>query len=268
MAPQAKDDSVSFLQGEDAFLTYQSTGVAIDPNRHEGTKLAFSLEQTDGVFGLILLCFVFFAHSYNGGIEFMKENFSLIFSANKGKRLQRETTFKENFVTAFLVLQTFILGAICLYNFFVESKLPTISTLSPFVSILSFVTAIGIFMLLKMYFYKLLGYIFDMKDVADIWIQTNIVIAQILGILYFIPTLLLVYADIWHPQIVIFMLILFLIAQIILFYRIIVFFIREKFSFLFLIAYLCTAEILPYIFLAAGLAQLYQKDIFSIISWH
>lgn len=266
--PSLGNEDIVDLHVSDSTQVQAAYHAGTDKNRHEGTPLSFSLEHADGIFGLLLLCFLFFSHIYNGGLVFMKENVSVLFSPRKSRRIQKESTIKEDFFTAFLVLQTLILVSICLYDVFVEYKLPTVGTLSPFFYIISFTLMIGIFMLIKIYFYKFLGYIFDMKSVADAWIQTQIIVVQILGIIYFIPTLLLVYSDLWHPQIIGFMLIIFLIAQIILFYRIIVFFLHEKFNFLFLIAYLCTAEILPYIFLAAGLTYFYQTDLFSMFLWH
>src|SRR5690606_2489510 len=107
--------------------------------------------------------------------------------------------------------------------------------------------------------------IFDEQKRMGVWRRTYIIGIEILGMLYFIPTLLLIYSNYYHLQIIIFMLILFLIVQLILFYQIIVFFIREKFNFLYLIAYLCTFEILPYIFLMIGLVYLYRIDVFNTL---
>lgn len=98
-----------------------------------------------------------------------------------------------------------------------------------------------------------------------VFLYSQTIIIEILGILFFIPTLFLLYADYLHTEIAIFMLILFIVSQLILFYRMIVYFIREKFSFLFMIAYLCTIEIVPYIFLAAGLILLYKTDELTVL---
>lgn len=252
-------DSISLLQ-----IPYR--GVAeIDTDRHVGTPLPISLEQTDGVFALLLLCFLFFSHIYNGGLAFLKENISVLFSQSKTERLPHETTVKENLFTAFLVFQSLILGAICLYSFFLEKKLPATNTLSSFVNIMYIAGIMGVFLFFKFILYKILGYILDAKTETDRWIRANVLIIQILGILYFIPTLLLVYSNVWHIQIAIFIFILFLLAQITLFYRVSTFFVREKFNFLFLIAYLCSIEIIPYVFLAVGLFLFYQNDVFSML---
>lgn len=234
-------------------------------SRHEGRQHPFRIEDSDSVFGLLLLCFVFFAHIYNGGFSFFKENVSFLFSSDKSKRMHRQTTVKEIAYTYFLIFQTVVLVSICSYDTFILFDTLSEGNGSPLISIVTFILFISIFLGIKDFLYLLFGYIFDMDKAMKGWRRTYITGIEILGILYFIPTLFLVYADYYHPQIVVFMLILFLIVQLVLFYQIIIFFIREKFNYLYLIAYLCTFEILPYIFLIIGLEYLYRIDVFNIL---
>ncbi|MBK5722377.1 DUF4271 domain-containing protein [Dysgonomonas sp. Marseille-P4677] len=233
--------------------------------RHEGVRHPFAIEQSDSIFGLLLLCFVLFAHLYHGGFAHLKENISILFSSDKNKRIYGQTTAKEIIYSYFLIFQTVVLSSVCIYNIFIQLDTFSEGNGNPLVSIFSFILFICLFLGIKDFIYILFGYIFDMDREMKGWRRTYITAIEILGMLYFIPTLFLVYADYFHLQIVIFMLILFLIVQLILFYQIIVFFIREKFNFLYLIAYLCTFEILPYIFLIIGLAYLYKIDVFNIL---
>lgn len=230
--------------------------------RHDGRPLPFVLEQTDGIFALLLICFLVFSHI--GGLGFLRNNMSHLFSYEKSLRIQREANIKEVLFSYFLILQTVILVSICLYDIFLEYQ-PSPDIGSPLISILSFVVVIGVFLILKSVLYQFIGYVFDLKGIARLWVRSYFVIIQILGIFYFIPTLLLVYGGYWHTQIFIFMAILFIIAQIVLFCRIIIFFIREKFNFLFLIVYLCSVEIIPYLFLGGTLFFIYKKDILNIL---
>ncbi|MDU1889118.1 MAG: DUF4271 domain-containing protein [Dysgonomonas sp.] len=224
-----------------------------------------SVEQTDGVFALLLICFLFFAHIYNGGISLLKENFSLLFSSEKRHRLYQQVTVKETLFGYFLLVQAIVLASICVYDVFVGYEPTAEGAKSPLITILSFIITISLFLLLKDLLYKFIGYIFDIQKSMNIWRRTYFATIEVLGILYFIPTLLLVYSDFYHFQVILFVLILFLLVQIILFYQIIIFFIREKFNFLFLIAYLCSFEILPYIFLSVGLIYLYRIDVLNTL---
>ncbi|WP_255498604.1 DUF4271 domain-containing protein [Dysgonomonas sp. ZJ709] len=244
---------------------YTSKGDSTNNKGHEGSLLPFALEQTDGVFGLLLLCFLFFAHLYNGGFNFLKENIRLIFSSEKSYRVHRQTTVKEIFYSYFLIFQAIVLVSICLYDVFMEYSPLGRESQTPFITIASFIVLISLFLQLKIHLYKFMGYVFDAKSLALSWIRTYIVVFELLGILFFLPTLVLIYSEYWHFFVIGFMLILFLISQIILFYRIIIYFISEKFNFLYLIAYLCTIEILPYVFLALGLVYLYRFDVLNVL---
>ena len=251
--------------GTTEYALYAEKAVRKEKAGHEGMHIPFHMEQADGVFGLLLVCILFFAHVYNGGIAFLKENVSLLFSFDRGPKIHRQTTAREYLYSYFLIFQTVVLVSICIYNIFIEFDSRSEAVQRPFISILSYIVLIGLFLGVKDVIYLTLGYVFDEQKRMGVWRRTYIIGIEILGMLYFIPTLLLIYANYYHLQIIVFMLILFLIVQLILFYQIIIFFIREKFNFLYLIAYLCTFEILPYIFLMIGLVYLYRIDVFNTL---
>lgn len=227
--------------------------------------MPFSIEQSDSIFGLLLLCFLFFTHIYNGGYTFLKENVTLLLQPEKSQRFHRQTTSKEVLYSYFLIFQAVVLISITIYDIFVENDQRLTPYNKPLGTILLFMLLTGLFFGAKDMFYKLLGYLFDVQRGVNQWRRTQVVAIEILGILYFLPVLLLVYSPHYHFQIIMFMAILFLFVQILLFYQIIIFFIREKFNFLYLITYLCTFEILPYIFLMIGLVYLYRIDVFNTL---
>ncbi|MFV0332105.1 MAG: DUF4271 domain-containing protein [Dysgonomonas sp.] len=235
--------------------------------RYQGKPLPFNLEQTDGIFCLLLICVLFFAYIYRGGISFLKENLTFLFSPQKASRTYGLAAVKEMVYSYFLVFQFVVLVSVCVYDVIIEYETPGYSNGRPLTTILSYIVLIALFLGVKDMIYKIIGYIFDFQKTISLWRRTYMVSVEILGILYFIPTLLLIYSSYYHTQILVFMLILFLLVQIILFYQIIVFFINQKFNFLYLIAYLCTFEILPYIFLSTGLIYLYRTDVFNILLW-
>lgn len=256
----------SSFEGEMAKIVaaYTVKDSKTDTSRHYGTKLPFSLESTDGIFVLILFCFLCFTHIYNGGVSFLKENLSLLFRSEKEKRVHKQTTVKDILYGYFLVFQAVVLIAICVYDLFVEYDSSEIVH-SPFLTVISFVLIIGLFFGAKDLVYKTIGYIFDQQKLMATWRRVSVVSIEILGVLYFIPMLFLIYSNYYHLEILVFMLLLFLIIQITLFYQIILFFVNQKLNFLYLIAYLCTFEILPYIFLSTGLIYLYRTDIFNTL---
>lgn len=231
----------------------------------EGNPLPISLDRSDGIFALLLFCFLLLAHVYNGGVSFFRESIKLVFSASKSEKLEAQATTKEMFYSYFLVFLAVLLISISLYEA-LERVMPTAETEKrPFVTIGMFIVLILVFILLKLMFNNLIGYVFDIPKKLKVWNRSYLVLLSILGLLCFLPTLMLVYSSHWHSIIIGFVLVLFLIVQLILFLRIIVFFIERRFNFLYLIAYLCTIEILPYVFLGIGLVYLYRIDIFNTI---
>ncbi|MFT3992886.1 MAG: DUF4271 domain-containing protein [Dysgonomonas sp.] len=257
-------DTANLSSSEPLYIYYSSKNDS-KADRHEGIPLPFALEQTDGIFGLILVCFLVFTHVYQGGFTFLKENIRILFSPEKSKNRYGQATVKEVWYTYFLIFQTIALVSICLYDVAMKLEPLEKDMQTPFVTVVAFIILISVFIFLKIGLYRFLGYIFDFKTVMSGWIRSYTTVLEILGIFSLIPTLLLIYSDYLHVVGIAFILILFLLAQLILFYRIIVFFIREKFNFLFLIAYLCTIEILPYVFLSIGLIYLYRFDVYSIL---
>lgn len=220
------------------------------------------LDRSDGVFALLVICFLLLAHVYNGGLAFFKENITLVFSATKSESLETQNTSRDTVFSFFLVFLAVLLISISVYEG-LDRFYPLLEVdKRPFVTIGSFVLLILSFVVAKMMINRFIGYVFDFGKHVEAWNRAYLVLFSILGLLCFFPTLMLVYSSYWHSIIIGFVLVLFLIVQVILFLKVIVFFIGQKFNLLYLIAYLCTIEILPYIFLGIGLVHLYNTDIF------
>lgn len=257
LAAQETGDSLNYI----SYSSKQTTNL-----RHEGIPIPFAIEQTDSVLGLLILCFLFFAHIYNGGLTFLKESVSMVISSDKIQRMTSpQATIKETLYDYFLIFQSIILLSVSIYDIMLDYSSIKIEHEKPLFTILAFIVVIFLFLFIKTMVYSFLGYVFDIGKIMMIWKRANTIAFEILGILYFIPTLLLIYSTLYHTTIIAFMLVIFAIIQITLFYQIINFFIKEKFNFLYLIAYLCTFEILPYIYLSIGLAFLYKVDIFNML---
>lgn len=238
--------------------------------RHEGITLPYTFERADSVFALLVICFFIFAYVYQGGFSLLRENLTMLFSIEKSSRRQYETTSRDVWNNYLLVFSSFILIAICVYDALatycgLNTETSATQDYASLLTIISFVLILVIFFLIKYLLNIFVGYVFDIKPNETGYRGANVIALEILGIIYFIPTLLLIYSDYWHLQIIGFMLISFLIVKLILFYRIIVYFIREKFNFLFLFAYLCSLEIIPYLFLALGLYLVYKMDVYNLI---
>lgn len=259
-----KDTSMYFSEDKIESLKQTKVVQANSVEGHDGVKKAFTLENEDGVLILLLVCFLFFTRIYKGGITFFKENTRLLFSNRENLSLYSETTIREFWFNFILLFQNVLLTSIILFDLFLESDkypLPKDS----FVTILVFMTVLALFISAKLIFYRFVGYIFNIKEYMKIWIRTYIIVLEMMGMIAFIPTLIMVYSQSFHYILLFFFIVLFFVSRLILFYRIITFFLRQHVNFLFLIVYLCTVEIIPYIILYQVLIYLYKVDLISLL---
>lgn len=261
----AQNSSTSILETDSLLVDRDRYNVDKSTEDFVGKKLPDTLYQSDGIFLLLLVCFLLFTHMYQGGISYLKENFALVFSATKTEKLvESQKTSGEIFYSYFLVFLAILLISISVYEGLDRITFSSASVehvRKPFLTIGAFVILISAFVFLKLAFYHFLGYIFDLGKKSTTWNQSYIFLLGVSGALCFLPTLLLVYSEIWHIIIIVFSLVLFLVVQLLLIVRILVFFFQEKYNILFLLAYFCSVEILPYVYLGFGLVYIYQHDI-------
>lgn len=245
-----------------------STSRSLYASNKKGIELPEVLHRSDGILLLLLFCFLIIAHVYHGSLGFVKDSVLLAFSPRKAEKLdnQSQTTTSEMLFSYFLVFQAILLISISLYEGLERFTSISIgSEKTPFIHIGAFMILISVFIFLKLLLNKFVGYIFDQKSQIVVWNKTYLLLLGVLGLLCFLPTLILVYSNWWHGVIIGFSLFLFLVVQLILIFRLIIFFISQRYSVLSLVAYLLTVEIIPYIYLGLGLLYIYQIDIFNSI---
>lgn len=255
-------DTIVNMPGSN-YLNNTSLTVQVS-NGHEGIKRPFTLEGDDGIFALLLVCFVFFTRIFKGGFTFFKENIGLLFSSRKNLNLFSETTTTEFWFNFILVFQTILLISIILFDSFLES-ISYDEYRNSFVTVLLFTFTITVFLTIKYLFYKLMGYLFEIQVEIKAWLRSYMIVLEMLGIIAFIPALMLVYSQSFHQYLLFFFFILFFVSRLILFYRIITFFFKRHVNLLFLITYLCGVEIIPYILLYQVLVYLYKVDIVGLL---
>lgn len=259
-----KDSAIYFSKDKLKSLNSNTSSLLLKDNGHEGIVRTFSLENEDGVLVLLLLCFLFFTRIYKGGAEFFEENSRLLFSNRKNPNLFTETTITEFWFNFSLLFQFVVLTSIVSYDLLMECyqyRLPQNS----FITILLFIAVIALFILLKLLFYRFLCYVFDLGEYRKMLQRIYIIILEMMSMIAFLPTLMLVYSQNLHTILIFFFIGLFILSRIVLFYRIIVFFLRQHVNLLFLIVYLCNVEIIPYIILYNVLIYLYDIDLISLL---
>lgn len=229
-----------------------------------GNNKMFTLEQDDGVFALLLFCFFCITRIYKDSSSFFTENTRLIFSMRENVNLFAQTTIKEFWFNFVLIFQSILLTSIILFDYFLVSD-ENATPQHSFYTITLFIVVISLFMSIKYLFYKFVGWLFDIQTKISIWMRTYMIVFEMVGIIAFIPTLILVYSLNLQSLVFSFLVIIFIVSRIILFYRASVFFFQTKVNILYLITYLCSVEIIPYIFLFYFLKYLYKIDLTSLL---
>lgn len=233
--------------------------------RHEGVKRFSLIEDSDGIFLLLLFCFALFVHIYRRGLGFFKESAYMVFSVRRSSNLFNQATITEIWYDFLLLFQTILIYSIVLFVFFFENDPSRVYSGNLFLSVISFVVVIILFNLIKYLLHRFIAYLFDVKQIFEIWLRGYIIIVEILGLISFVPLLLLIYFDYYHNVLFFIFLLLFLISRLIIIYRSVIFFLEKGVNFLYLIAYLCTVEIIPYVLLYNGLSYLYKIEVTSIL---
>jgi len=235
---------------------------------HTGIKRFSSIEESDGIFTVLLFCFILLVYILRKGGSFFKESTRSVFSIKESDTtLFHNETIREFWADVLLVFETVFLYAITVFVFLLESD----SINYPqhfFIKVISFAILILFFELPRFLFFKLSGYLFNLKNVILSYQKVYLITNEMLGIVAFIPVLLLIYFDYYHNVLFILLLFLFVISRLIIIYNVIVFFFNKKVNVLYLIAYLCSLEIIPYILLYNGLVYLYNIDYSKFIIWH
>ncbi len=233
---------------------------------YTGINRFSSIEESDGIFVLLLLCFVLLVYILRRGFSFFKEDVrSVFFIGQSNVSFSRNETLSEFWSSLLLLFQTAFLYSIAIYIFLFESDEGGVHNEHIFVAVMSFVCLILLFELFRFLFFKLIDYLFNLKSDILFFQKFYFRTQEILGIIVFIPVLLLIYFDYYHDVLFILLLSLFIISRLIIISKVFIVFLQKKVSLLYLIAYLCGVEIIPYILLYNGLAYLYNIDIVNLL---
>ncbi len=247
-------------------MTVTTTVLSFPEQEHK--EISRRPETFDWIFGIFLVCFVFYSNIIGRKTQVLSSMFSELFSIKKDKSIFSETTTGEWGSRLFLCFQTCLLLAVFLYKYF--SKGSDIIPDFPmetiiFVLLLTFILCF--FFILKLAMYCVVGLVFFDKDSLKIWIGNFISLLAFLGIFLFIPILLYFYVDTLHKFFFFFILASLIIFQILVIYKLIVLFFHKQRSLLHLFLYLCAQEIIPLFFLWEILGRVFNKFVENSALW-
>ncbi len=233
--------------------------VTTQPFTPKEEKISEKKQSLDIVFLFFLICFLITSQIINKRGRMLSTMFSGLFRQKERKSIFSATIGNELYSKLLLCLQTTIILSIFIYTWF-SHDFQSIETSSGKVlliiggSCFSFI----LYFLYKWLTYIVIGKIFFNKDAVEQWLDNFTSIICILGIILFIPVLLMFYIDSAYFFCYYFIIsCLFLLAATII-YRIYVLFFHDMSLLLYLFLYLCAQEIAPLVILYEGLIYFFN----------
>lgn len=230
-----------------------------------GNSIRPVLKHQDGIFLILLLSFFLIGKMIQRGHSYFVKGLRLLATFREKRDDFSEITIKEFWGNLFLIILPAFLVSLLSYQYLQNGD----DTIHPpghiWCTIIGFTLVISLFVLFKYLFYSLIGYTFDVKEEMTSYLRVYFALNELFGILIFIPTLIFLYFGTYPQTILLIVIILYLITRVILFLRLIFFFLSKKINFLFGIVYLCSVEISPYVFLILGFIFFYKEDFFCVL---
>jgi hypothetical protein len=235
-----------------------SLPIPVPPLQIVGLPLPYSIRMDDGVAILLLGCFFFSAYM-------LTHSRQLLVTQLKEFLLHRDhATLYHNFTRAdvhyllLLVVQTCLLGAIFLFNYFTDTEPASYTLTPPYLILATYTLVVLCFFFLNWLTYSLIGWIFIDKKTTTIWMESYSTLLYYLGFTLFPFVLLQVYFSLSLIATAIFGLFLVVLFNILTLYKWLKLFCKNLASGLLLILYFCALEIIPLLLLYKGMEQLNQ----------
>lgn len=229
------------------------------PIKHQAINPA----ANTGVVGLLILSFVFFAFSYRRGAKYLRHLFSSLFKHNARGNMFDETTINENQLKLSLLSLTFITEGIILYYTLLNNLVDKEFLVLP--SIIISILLCAVYYILQIVVYKILANIFSDRVLSDTFTESFTTVNLFIG-LFLSPMVL---AILFIPQATTIALYIsftiYILARLLIIYKGISIFLPHLFGLIYLILYLCTLEIIPFLLIKKAVIFLFKILEFNLI---
>lgn len=222
----------------------------------QGTPMPYRLSSDDGITAILLLCFFLTSYVLSKGKKFLLQQIKDFTHLKERSSLFHASTAADFRYKILLLLQTCILVAVYLFDYF-HDRDPFVFTHLPSLPLLGTYIAVCIaYYFLKWQAYRLIGWIFFDKIKTNVWLESYSVILYSSGFIFFPVILLVVYFDLPTHISIITACCLVIFAKILMFYKWLKIFFNNIYSLFCLIVYFCALEILPCFILFQGIIQI------------
>ena len=204
----------------------------------------------------LLLCLVFSAIILANGKKTLSQKAKGFFSNRERASIFDTAATPNSWVWLGLYIQTCLLAAIIYYKFF--ENIQTFSNpIATTVKILIVYTCCGLFYLwLKRMIYTFIGWVFFDKAKTGIWLESYSALIYYIGFFLFPLVFITIYCDLNLTCLLLICLIFLIFAKLLILYKWIRIFLSKISLFSLLFLYFCAIEIIPFIMMYKGMAQI------------
>lgn len=221
-------------------------------------KISEKPKLQNSIFIIFLFCFIIISRVLSSKAQMFLSLPDELFRLKKRKSIFTEPVGNELYVKLLLFFQTVVILSI--FTYLASTNHPEVSknfALSDFYENIGRICLLFIlFFVYKWVSYNVVGTIFFSKETLAQWINNFTSLICILGIVIFVPVLLMFYVEWVYSFCYFFILSCFLIVIIIIIYRTHVLFFHNIRQLHYLFLYLCAQEMAPLLILYKGLVYL------------
>lgn len=222
----------------------------------DGLALPYSPRTDDGLAVILLGCFFVSAYVLARSKKFLSQQVKDFLLHRERTSIFAATTAADMRYLLLLVIQTCVLGGICIFNYFNDVRPLLMERVSPHLLLGVYIAVCLLYLCLKWMLYSFLGWVFFDKIKTDVWLESYSTLLYYLGFSLFPFVLFLVYFDLNVAFLVSIGLGLVIFTKILMFYKWLKLFSSNIYGVLLLILYFCALEIVPCLILYRGIIWL------------
>lgn len=222
----------------------------------QGIPIPYS-PRTDTFIAVILFaCFFVSAFTLARSKRFLLQQFKEFVIHRERTSIFNSSTASDMRYLLLLVLQTCILGGVAVFNYFNDAAPDLIERIDPHKLVVIYMGVCLLYIFFKWVLYSFLGWVFFDNNRTNSWIESYSILIYYLGFALFPFVLFLVYFDLRVDYLVVIGCGLIISTKILMFYKYLKLFLSNINQLFFLILYFCALEVIPFLILYQGVAQL------------
>lgn len=222
----------------------------------EGMPIPYSPRTDDGLAMILLGCFFVSAYVLARSKKFLLQQVKDFMLHRERTSIFASSTAADMRYLLLLIVQTCVLGGVCISNYFNDIRPALMERVSPHILLGVYVAVCLLYLLFKWILYSFLGWVFFDKSKTDIWLESYSTLIYYLGFALFPFVLFLVYFDLNVTFLVSIGCVLVIFTKILMFYKWLKLFSCNIYGVFLLILYFCALEIVPCLIVYQGMIQL------------